>query len=253
MSKSGIYASELSASRHLFQEYHFCRGNSSKRKSRLGVILKGSGTYIYLGKKLSVSAGDVVFIPESIYCYSEWHGNPQIEVLYLSCFLHYERFSYEPQLIAANEEEKTDILQIAELLEQGELEHLEAYARFYRLLQSILPLMTKSHIVVDKMLQSAMEYVTEHYDTEFSVADLAKYCCVSESTLYHLFRKSLGQTPIGFLNFVRINIAIEHLENSNDSISEISRLVGFGSENHFRKTFVAQVGVTPLKYRKKQL
>ena len=110
--------------------------------------------------------------------------------------------------------------------------------------------MAKSHIVVDKTLQSAMEYVTEHYDTEFSVADLAKYCCVSESTLYHLFQKSLGQTPIRFLNFVRINIAIEYLENSNDSISEISRLVGFGSENHFRKTFVAQVGMTPLKYRK---
>ena len=89
MQNEKIYVSELSASKHVFHKYHFCRGNSNKRKTRIGIILKGSGTYIYLSKKLNVSAGDVVFIPENIYCYSEWHGDPTIEVLYLSCFLHY--------------------------------------------------------------------------------------------------------------------------------------------------------------------
>ena len=64
--KSGIYVSELSASRHAFESYHFCRGNSNRRKSRFGVILEGAGTYIYLNKRLKVEKGDVVFIPENI-------------------------------------------------------------------------------------------------------------------------------------------------------------------------------------------
>jgi AraC-like DNA-binding protein len=248
--KNGIYVSELSTSRHVFEGYHFCRGNSNRRKSRFGVILSGEGTYIYLSKRLKVEKGDVVFIPENVYCYSEWHGDPEIEVLYLSCFLHYENFKYEPQLISADKDIKTDILQIAHLLSMGEMEMLEAYSRFYKLLQTVLTCMHPSDVRVDKTLQAAIEYVTDHWDQPFSVGDLAKKCCVSESTLYHLFQKEMGQTPVSFLNSVRINIAIEHLENSSYSIETISRLVGFNSENHFRKVFTELTGTTPLKYRK---
>ena len=248
MQNNSIFVSELSTSTHIFNHYHFCRGNSNKRKSRLGVILKGSGTYIYLSKKLRVSEGDVVFIPENIYCYSEWHGEPDIEVVYLSCFMHYEGFQYEPQIIDCGTQEKNDILQICNLLEEGE--NLEAYSLFYRLLQVLLPKMFPSKIAFDKTLQTAVEYITNHYHKEFSVADLARVCCVSESTLYHLFQKELGQTPVRFLNSIRINVAIEHLENSNYSVATISNLVGFNNENHFRKVFFELVGTTPLKYRK---
>ena len=250
MENSSIFVSDLSTSRHTFQNYHFCRGNSNRRKSRLGVILSGSGAYIYLGKKLKVAQGDVVFIPENVYCYSEWRGDPHIEVVYLSCFMHYEAYKYEPQIITADKDIKTDILQIAELLSMGQMEMLEAYSRFYKLLQTVLTSMHPSDVQVDKTLQAAIEYITDRWDQPFSVGDLAKKCCVSESTLYHLFQKELGQTPVSFLNSVRINVAIEHLENSNYSIETVSRLVGFRSENHFRKVFAELTGTTPLKYRK---
>ena len=49
-----------------------------------------------------------------------------------------------------------------------------------------------------------------------------------------------------------INIAIEYLENQNYSVATISRLVGFNSENHFRKVFTDITGTTPLKYRKRK-
>lgn len=250
MENGQIFVSELGTSRHIFNRYHFCRGNSNKRKSRLGVILKGSGAYIYLGKRLRVTEGDVVFIPENIYCYSEWHGEPEIEVVYLSCFMHYESFKYEPQIIELDKEAKNDILQISELLSGEQLDALEAYSRFYRLLKAVFEKMKPSDISFDKTLQSAIEYITENWDKSFSVSDLAKKCCVSESTLYHLFQSELGQTPVKFLNSIRINIAIEYLENSNYSISTVSRAVGFNSENHFRKVFSELTGTTPLKYRK---
>ena len=251
MQENGMYVSELSTSRHIFCNYHFCRGNSNRRKTRLGLIQKGNGTYIYLGKRLSVSAGDVVFIPENIYCYSEWHGEPEIEVVYVSCFMHYDGICYEPQTIDCDGAVKKQMLQIAELLSAGsQLQGLEAYSLFYRLLQVILPQMRPSSVAFDKTLQNAVEYITNHWDQHFCVADLAKHCCVSESTLYHLFQKELGQTPVQFLNSIRINIAIEHLENSNHSVATVSRLTGFHSENHFRKVFAELVGTTPLKFRK---
>ena len=250
MQKSGIYVSELSTTRHVFNNYHFCRGNSNKRKSRLGVVLSGSGSYIYLNKKLSVNTGDVVFIPENVYCYSEWQGQPLIEVVYLSCFIHYDTFQYEPQIIPCSDEEKNDILHICSILSDDEGDELEAYSLFYRLLKSLLGKMSTSERQFDKTLEDAIVYVTNNWNTDFSVADLAKACCVSESTLYHLFQRELGQTPVNFLNSIRINVAIELLENTNHSVSVISSKVGFNSENHFRKVFSSLTGTTPLKYRK---
>ena len=250
MQTGSVFVSDLGASKHTFHKHHFCRGNSNRRKSRLGLILKGSGTYMYLNKKLKVHEGDVVFIPENIYCYSKWQGAPKIEVVYLSCFLHYESFKYEPQILNVSESVKTDILQIADLLAQGQLEVLEAYSRFYRLLQTVVVQMQRSDIRFDKTMQSAIEYLTDHFNERFSIADLAKHCCVSESTLYHLFQAELGQTPIHFLNSIKINVAIEYLENSQYSISAISEMVGFRSENHFRRVFADFTGTTPLKYRK---
>ena len=250
MQNDHVFVSELSTSRHTFKNYHFCRGNSNKRKTRLGIILKGSGAYIYLNKRLKVSEGDVVFIPENIYCYSEWHGEPDIEVIYVSSFIHYGGIEYEPQTVTCDTETKSMIIRISELLCGGFYEGLEAYSLIYKVLKSILPQMKASGIAYDKTLQTAIEYITANWNKSFSVSYVARVCCISESTLYHLFSRELGQTPIHFLNSVRINIAIEYLENTNLSISEISRNVAFNSENHFRKVFSEFTGTTPLKYRK---
>lgn len=246
-----IYISELSTSKHTFHRYHFCRGNSNKRKTRIGVIVKGSGTYIYMNKKLDVTSGDIVFIPENIYCYSEWHGEPEIEVIYVSCFMHYDQFQYEPQIIDCSEGVKEELIKISNLLSPDFSKELEAYSLFYKLLQEILPRMQQTDISLDKTLQTAIAFIVDNWNSDFSVGELAKRCCVSESTIYHLFKKEWGQTPVAFLNSIRINKAIEYLENSNLSVSAISQLVGFHSENHFRKIFTGITGVTPLKYRKK--
>ena len=245
--KSGIYVSELSTSRHVFDRYHFCRGNSNRRKSRFGVILAGTGTYIYLSKRLKVEKGDVVFIPENIFCYSEWRGDPEIEVVYLSCFMHYENVGYEPQVLEVEAGVRQELLDIAALLPA---EELQAYSRFYGVLGALLPLMKEGDAALDKTLESAIEYITGHFHERISVKDVARHCCVSESTLYHLFQKELGQTPVRFLNSVRINVAIEHLENSHYSVSTVARMVAFPSENHFRRVFREYTGMTPLAYKK---
>ena len=250
MKNTGIYVSELSTSRHTFSEYHFCRGNSNKRKTRIGIILKGQGTYIYLNKRLPVNEGDIVFIPENIYCYSEWRGTPHIEVVYVSCFMHYESFCYEPQIIDCESGIRETLLNISTLLSGDGAQSLEAYSLFYGVLQKIIPKMLHSSGEYDKALQTAIEYITDNWNNNFSVADLAKKCCLSESALYHMFQKKLGQTPINLLNSIRINIAIEYLENTDYSISTVSRMAGFNSENHFRRIFSELTGTTPLKYRK---
>lgn len=169
-----IYISELSTSKHTFHRYHFCRGNSNKRKTRIGVIVKGSGTYIYMNKKLDVTSGDIVFIPENIYCYSEWHGEPEIEVIYVSCFMHYDQFQYEPQIIDCSEGVKEELIKISNLLSPDFSKELEAYSLFYKLLQEILPRMQQTDISLDKTLQTAIAFIVDNWNSDFSVGELAK-------------------------------------------------------------------------------
>jgi transcriptional regulator GlxA family with amidase domain len=165
--------------------------------------------------------------------------------------MHYDGLGYEPQVIKCNSEVNAQILQMSQLLSScGSLERLEAYSIFYKVLQSILPQMSEGSFVLDRTLQKAIEYITSNWEKKISITDLAKRCCVSESTIYHLFQRELGQTPIRFLNSIRINVAIEYLETTEYSISTISRMTGFASENHFRKVFFDFTGTTPLKFRK---
>ena len=173
-----------------------------------------------------------------------------MDIRNLSCFLHYENYKYGAQIIDTDNDIKSDILQIFELLSKDRIERLEAYSRFYKLLESVVPKIKPMEISIDSTIQSAIDYIIENWDKDFSIADIARKCCVSESTIYHLFKKTLGQTPISVINSIRINIAIEYLENSNYSISKISEKVGFRSENHFRHTFCKLTGTTPLKFRK---
>ena len=111
--------------------------------------------------------------------------------------------------------------------------------------------MQPSGVSHDQTLQSAIAYITANWSDITSVSEIAKHCHVSESRLYHLFQSELGETPIRFLNSIKINVAIEYLENHAYSIATVSQLAGFRSENHFRRIFADFTGTTPSKYRKK--
>lgn len=250
--KGRVNISELSSSVHTFNQYHFCRGNGNRRKSRFGIIERGEGTYMYLNRKIEVRAGDIIFIPERIFCYSEWRGAPDIKVTYVSCFMNgdSEAFEYEPQKLPHSDGAWDAILEINRLLSGDYLDELRAYSIFYGLLCEFVPNMKRSYICSNKSLQKAVEYIADNWNKDFSVADVARRCAICESKLYNLFRSELGQTPVNYLNSIKINYAIQYLENSDYSISQISRMVNFSSENHFRSVFSSIVGTTPLKYRK---
>jgi len=165
--------------------------------------------------------------------------------------MHYESFRYEPQIVTCDSDTKEALHEISRLLSLGYPEDLEAYSLFYKVLRKIHPTMVKSGISTDKTLRTAVAYITDNRDKSFFVGDVAKECCVSESTLYHLFKKELVQTPVSYLNSIKINHAIEYLEKSKYSIATISHPACFNSENHFRKVFFDVTGMTPMKFRKK--
>ena len=97
----------------------------------------------------------------------------------------------------------------------------------------------------------AIEYIEKHLCEEYSTAELAKECFVSESRLYHLFREEMNTTPVTYKNELRILRSIEYIKSGYKTVEEISEELGFRSASYFRRVFKDITGMSPMEYRKK--
>lgn len=110
--------------------------------------------------------------------------------------------------------------------------------------QSSLPYMIPSYLI------SIRNSFHENFAQPFSLAELETHYKVSRFRIAHEFTAAFGQSPIAYLNNLRLQKACELLTCSNDRIGEISTAVGFENTNHFINLFRRQYGMTPGTYRK---
>ncbi len=105
----------------------------------------------------------------------------------------------------------------------------------------------------EETVEKCMEYISEHLGEDLSIARLSREINVSKTVLYGKFRSRLNLTIGEYINQERIKRAKELLLNTKLTVEEISGQIGFASASYFTKNFREQVGVTPLKFRKKHI
>ena len=71
----------------------------------------------------------------------------------------------------------------------------------------------------------------------------------SDAYFSKLFKQYFNQNFTAYLTEYRIKKAKELLGNTNNSIKDISRMVGYTDSNYFAKIFKRIVGEIPSKYR----
>jgi AraC-like DNA-binding protein len=94
-----------------------------------------------------------------------------------------------------------------------------------------------------------IEYIHANTSGNISLADMAKIAEVTPHHFASLFTKEIGLSPHQYVLRVRIERAKIHLKDGGLSIAEVSRLIGFRTQEHFTKVFRRVVGVTPTKFR----
>lgn len=94
------------------------------------------------------------------------------------------------------------------------------------------------------------QYILENINQKIYIDELCNRFNISRNSLYELFYNEFGVAINEFIITKRIELAKEHLQKSNKSVSEISSLCGFTDYNYFIRIFKAKCNVTPLKYRK---
>ena len=64
-----------------------------------------------------------------------------------------------------------------------------------------------------------------------------------------MFRKVTGQTYIAYLTEVRLQKAVELLNETDDKTYVIAQKVGYQEQNYFSYVFKKRFGISPTKYR----
>ena len=93
------------------------------------------------------------------------------------------------------------------------------------------------------------EYVENNYIYDISMQEAAEEMGYSDAYFSKIFNQYFNQNFTAYLTEYRIKKAKELLSNTNHSIKDISRMVGYTDSNYFAKIFKRLVGEIPSKYR----
>ena len=93
------------------------------------------------------------------------------------------------------------------------------------------------------------EYVENNYTFDISMQEVAEDMGYSDAYFSKLFKQYFNQNFTAYLTEYRIKKAKELLTDTNNSIKDISRMVGYEDSNYFAKILKRIVGEIPSKFR----
>ena len=103
----------------------------------------------------------------------------------------------------------------------------------------------------DEAILQAQEYIEEQFEKKLTIEELAGHFAMSPRTFIRRFKKATLNTPLQYVQRIKIEAAKKKLESSTLHINEVMYDVGYIDEKAFRKTFKKYTGLSPMDYRKK--
>jgi transcriptional regulator GlxA family with amidase domain len=107
----------------------------------------------------------------------------------------------------------------------------------------------KSH--GDEMVKRAQDYIEANLHEKISVEHLSARFAVGRRNFDRRFIKATGNTPVEYLQRVKIESAKKVFETSRRTINEVMYDVGYSDVKAFREVFRKITGMSPLEYRSK--
>lgn len=103
----------------------------------------------------------------------------------------------------------------------------------------------------DEGIHKVQDYIEEHYEDKITIDSLANLINTGRRTFERRFKEATNNTPIEYIQRVRIEAAKKSFEASRKNVSEIMFDVGYTDTKAFRDTFKKITGLTPIEYRNK--
>jgi len=103
----------------------------------------------------------------------------------------------------------------------------------------------------DSEILRAQQWIEESFRRDIIIDDVATFVGLGIRNFKRRFKKATGETPIVYIQKIRIEAAKKILEYKDTRIEEISGFVGYEDPGFFRKLFLRYVGMNPTDYRRK--
>lgn len=103
----------------------------------------------------------------------------------------------------------------------------------------------------DAEIKIAQKWMETHYKENITIDSAAGYVGISPRHFKRRFKSAVGESPLTYLQRVRIEAAKKSLENTKDNINEITFQIGYEDSSSFRRLFKKFTGLSPREYRDK--
>lgn len=103
----------------------------------------------------------------------------------------------------------------------------------------------------DEPVKKAQEFIEGNYHDKISVEVLAEMAAISRRNFVRRFKNATANTPLEYIQRVKIEAAKKSLEATTANITEVMYEVGYNDDKAFRNVFRKYTGLSPIEYRKK--
>lgn len=103
----------------------------------------------------------------------------------------------------------------------------------------------------DEPIRMAQEFIEKHVTEKISVEELALRFAIGRRHFERRFKKATNNTPVEYIQRVKIEAAKKFLETNRMNVSEVMYEVGYLDIKAFRSVFRRITGLTPLEYKNK--
>ena len=105
------------------------------------------------------------------------------------------------------------------------------------------------HSVDSEVISAAMGFINSHYQDELTLDDVAEFAGFSRYYFSRSFKKQTGYSFKDYLCQKRVQVAMDLLIRTNQSMRDVAIESGFGSVATFNRVFREKKGCTPTQYR----
>lgn len=100
-------------------------------------------------------------------------------------------------------------------------------------------------------LDRAVRLIESQYGEDLRVASLAGLAGMSMDTFERRFRRAFRETPLRYLNRIRMRAACGLLIHTELTVGEVARQCGFADPSYFSRRFHAHLRIRPADYRRR--
>lgn len=103
----------------------------------------------------------------------------------------------------------------------------------------------------DEPIKQAQTFIEQNLGEKILVEDLASKFSLGRRNFERRFKKATHNTPVEYIQRVKIEAAKKGLETSRKNVNEVMYEVGYSDSKAFRLVFKKITGLSPIQYRNK--